>query len=161
MRIINVINIQLRNTDNICTDLNMLLKPQQNCMLLSYVFSICVSFFNEYRSLFADILWFKFCTSVQICIYLPTFVLIYTLCNRCSPTERYIRTVRIPGDLWNGHTVHSLYCGRSLCTFEFGVVLRHSNYSNRIIILYYSVTLFFGKPVVWIIHKATGVNMWT
>ena len=45
-------------------------------------------------------LWFKFCTSVQICIYLPTFVLIYTLCNRCCPTERYIRTVRIPGDLW-------------------------------------------------------------
>ena len=38
--------------------------------------------------------------SVQICIYLPTFVLIYTLCNRCCPTERYIRTVRIPGDLW-------------------------------------------------------------
>ena len=45
-------------------------------------------------------LWFKFGTSVQICIYLPTFVLIYTLCNRCCPTERYIRTVRIPGDLW-------------------------------------------------------------
>ena len=43
---------------------------------------------------------FKFCTSVQICIYLPTFVLIYTLCNRRCPTERYITTVRIPGDLW-------------------------------------------------------------
>ena len=26
-------------------------------------------------------------------------MLIYTLCNRCCPTERYIRTVRIPGDL--------------------------------------------------------------
>ena len=25
-------------------------------------------------------------------------MLIYT-CNRCCPTERYIRTVRIPGDL--------------------------------------------------------------
>ena len=47
-------------------------------------------------------LWFKFCTSVQICIYLPTFVLIYTLCNRCCPTERYIRTVRISGDLCLG-----------------------------------------------------------
>ena len=45
-------------------------------------------------------LWFKFYTSVQICIYLPTFVLIHTLCNRCCPTERCIRTVRIPGDLW-------------------------------------------------------------
>ena len=30
-------------------------------------------------------LWFKFCTSVQICIYLPTFVLIYTLCNSAVP----------------------------------------------------------------------------
>ena len=51
-------------------------------------------------------LWFKFGTSVQICIYLPTFVLIYTLCNRCCPTERYIRTVRIPGDLCSvGDTV--------------------------------------------------------
>ena len=38
-------------------------------------------------------LWFKFCTSVQICIYLPTFVLIYTSCNRSCPTERYISTV--------------------------------------------------------------------
>ena len=44
-------------------------------------------------------LWFKFCTSVQICIYLPTFVLIYTLCNRCCPTERHISTVR-------RHTMH-------------------------------------------------------
>ena len=30
-------------------------------------------------------LWFKFCTSTQICIYLPTFVLIYTLCNSAIP----------------------------------------------------------------------------
>ena len=27
-------------------------------------------------------LWFKFCTSVQICIYLPTFVLIYSWVSR-------------------------------------------------------------------------------
>ena len=27
-------------------------------------------------------------------------MLIYTLCNRCCPTERYVSTVRIPGDLW-------------------------------------------------------------
>ena len=60
-------------------------------------------FLNEYRSLFADFLWFKFCTSAQICIYLPTFVLIQTLCNRCCPTERYIRTVRVPGYLVSGH----------------------------------------------------------
>ena len=52
-------------------------------------------FLNEYRSLFAD-----FLQSAEICIYLPTFVLIYiyTLCNRRCPTERYIRTVRIPGE---------------------------------------------------------------
>ena len=48
-------------------------------------FQVCLlnmrMFLNEYRSLFEDFLWFKFCTSVQICIYLPTFVLIYTLCK--------------------------------------------------------------------------------
>ena len=64
-------------------------------------------------------LWFKFCTSVQICIYLPTFVLIYTLCNRCCPTERYIRTVRIPGDLWCMFTFAFLSPSRPRTTETF------------------------------------------
>ena len=69
-----------------------------------YAFQLCVlsmcMFLMNIEVFLQIFLWFKFCTSVQICIYLPTFVLIYTLCDRCCPTEHYIRTVRIPGNLW-------------------------------------------------------------
>ena len=55
-----------------------------------YAFQLCLintcMFLNEYRSLFADFFVFKFYTSAQICIYFPTFVLVYTLCSRCCST---------------------------------------------------------------------------
>ena len=44
-----------------------------------------------------------------------------SLCNRCCPTERYIRTVRIPGDLWYEH----LFFSFSNCTFGENGSCRH------------------------------------
>ena len=86
-------------------------------------------------------LWFKFCTSFQICIYLPTFVLIYTLCHRCCPTERYINTVRILGDLCYDHVVfkHRLYLLKIkktiLTTLKKPKTEQQTNHTNAILLI--------------------------
>ena len=109
-------------------------------MLFSYVFSICVCFKMNIEVFLQIFLWFKFCTSVQICIYLPTFVLIYTLCNICCPTERYIRTVRIPGDL---------------CIY---IQLRNYRYATDLNVKLNGCFLgYLGLQWVYIVHVCSGV----
>ena len=48
-------------------------------------------------------------------------LLIYTLCNRCCPTERYIKTVRIPGDLWwpTAYKEHWTWSTKMVATSKF------------------------------------------
>ena len=70
-------------------------------MLLSYFFSLCVSFFNEFERFGTGILQFKFCMNVEICIKLPTFEDIQLFQKRLSFKSIKPKTLSAQGMMGN------------------------------------------------------------